>query len=120
MVDELLLHKCTFPLLELNFVHKRHTNTLRTATSELFQEENWKSGIFTVMKCFQMLLVFISILGVSRDLPKMGYSPVRKEQLMNHFFPRLGLFCVCFLLTCSLLFKCLAFYYYLNMRIYSV
>lgn len=61
-------------------------NVPKRATSELPQEEKWKSGIFSIMKCFQMWLVFISILGVPEDLPQMGFSPIRIEQLMNHFF----------------------------------
>ena len=52
-------------------------NKPKRATNEVSQEEKWKSGIFSVMKCFQML-VSISVSGVSEDLPKMGYSPTGK------------------------------------------
>lgn len=43
------LHKCTFPLLEPNFVYKyTHAHAENEAATELSQEEKLKPGIFSV------------------------------------------------------------------------
>lgn len=100
VVDELLLHKCTFPLLESNFMkHTRvcvwarahtHTHTHTHQETHIYPSnhqtlsrrkiEGW--NFLYIMKFFKNVASNISI---SEESPN-GFISCKKEQFMNHCF----------------------------------
>lgn len=95
VVDKLLLHKCTFPLLESNFmkhtcVHvSTHTHTHSPRDTHLpkqllnpLKKKNWRLEFSLYNEVF---LNIASNISISEESPN-GFISCREEQFMNHCF----------------------------------
>lgn len=93
MVDELLLHKCTFPLLESNFTkHTRvcaHTHTRSPRDThipkQLLNPLKKKNRRLEFSLYNEVFLNVASNISISEESPN-GFISCREERFMNHCF----------------------------------